>query len=351
MPIQPILTVSNPREADLIKKKTSYEAQLLEEKAKLDFSVFENDNKIMGAVNDLMDALPKSRNPIIHETIARYFSVIKEEQRRQQLPAAVKKVKDTIESTQLLLTATNKELMLLTTKQGLDQKKIERQLRKFPNYKKNSYTQGVRGYPRIRDKSSKNIYQYQYIRFVMRGIQMKPSNNPYKWLNNGEIPVIPLKDIEVICDIATTQLYLSWGPHAEPTSSRHEAKTLHPHIMGDFKPCLGSFQAGVQTAITEQNIDELFLLLQSFFEQANQDDSAGMHWIDFVTRQLPDDITPTASPSRGDNSSSLMRITNDDTGNEYNAVYADGVISKLTEILPPSITDYNNQWSIYALAA
>lgn len=228
-------------------------------------------------------------------------------------------VKMLMQEDRLLLKKYKKALgtMMKNAKYGsISAKNMDTRLSAFPGYKPGSFSMGKRVYPKLTKDLAPT--PYKYIRFVLTGLKCTPSRNYFAWLNEGRDVMIPLDDIEVICNLDTTKVYVFAAKRKHSYSFHrpgHSGEYIHPHIMDDYSPCLGHFQAGVQTALTDMDIIMLFLNLKAYFEQANDDDSAGKRWRNWVTEvlipQLKVDIVSY------DNKHCKIYAPEDDVDNEY----------------------------------
>ena len=195
-------------------------------------------------------------------------------------------------------------------------KQIEATLSRYQGYKKGSFSMGTRKYPILHGTHG---LSYNYIRFVYTGVKMTPSWNPFTWLTveDGPLPEFLLGDIEVICNLDSTRIYF-FSANRKGLNFHGKGEHgpyCHPHVMSNYDPCLGGFQAGAQIALTDLDIPMLFLTLKTFLEQANQDDSAGKQWRQVVLNAVTEKTNYITV--RYDNSMhNVLHVTKDEFGDE-----------------------------------
>jgi len=126
-----------------------------------------------------------------------------------------------------------------------------------------------------------------HISFRFTGLKMKPSSNPYYWLDEGHIPTIALPDItvKILLPSNSIKIYRTDDASGDAAPRLYDgARTPHPHILTDNSPCFGDWGAIITELLQDyQDFRAFAEVLQTFFQTCNNDDAAGRTWINFVT--------------------------------------------------------------------
>ncbi|MGH1373593.1 MAG: hypothetical protein ACRBBW_16250 [Cellvibrionaceae bacterium] len=125
---------------------------------------------------------------------------------------------------------------------------------------------------------------------VFRNLTMRPSRNPYDFINAGAQDIdIPLDDIEVVIELTTGIVkFYTTGDIDECPVGYEDRNLPHPHVIDGSGggACLGDFAFNITDAIQNVEIPTLIVILQSFLQQAADDDCAGKYWVRFISDEL-----------------------------------------------------------------
>lgn len=138
----------------------------------------------------------------------------------------------------------------------------------------------------------RNIPQYVHdsvyvgvntISWNLTGVLMQPDENPYSWIDGGRIPTIRLPDLQVKLTfqhdgaVRVTLPFPDDTPNCAP-SGYADHGTPHPHVLDDFRPCLGDFEGAVSNAAQQGDLRTANDILLAFLSQAYNNDPAGREW-------------------------------------------------------------------------
>lgn len=121
---------------------------------------------------------------------------------------------------------------------------------------------------------------------VLHNLKMTPRKNPYRCINNGgPVAPMPLGKMKVIFNLTNNRTNVetigSDTQHYRSNGWGH-AKKPHPHILGNYAPCLGDFAPPLNEALNSYDIGSALDILCCYLETVDPDDGAGSHWIRWV---------------------------------------------------------------------
>jgi hypothetical protein len=187
---------------------------------------------------------------------------------------------------------------------------IKAQLAKLPQVKPDS----------IRLRYDDNLDET--LEFILQGLSMTPSHNPYKFLNGGETFPIPLTDIKITFAFREGRVLFNFPeylPHEACQIGYYAGRyTVHPHIMRDDTACFGDFGAQITEAVINGDVATAAILTVMFLEQANTDDEAGQSWINAVFKN--GELTGYHAETEA--------LRHPETGEKFTYTFTDGVLTK-----------------------
>lgn len=134
-------------------------------------------------------------------------------------------------------------------------------------------------HPNILTESIKLNGDFERIEWTMSGITMRPDRNPYKYINGGKIPSIPLQDIRINIYPQNATVYVFTADSETGHYLWNGYTNPHPHILSDNEPCLGHYNGPIVEAIHEGDWSTVAGLLVLFFSGAANYDEAGRGWV------------------------------------------------------------------------
>jgi hypothetical protein len=163
--------------------------------------------------------------------------------------------------------------------------------------------QDLHSWPLRAPRTKPTVYQQNGATFfnitMAAGHRMMPSENPYKWLNNGGPVSVALGGMAITCNIHTGDVRIGCARGIGWAVDAYTRAAPHPHILDGRSPCLGDFLSPFREALDKGEFLMALEILSLFLGQATQSDPAGRRWIRFVGAlihtQYPDFRTPTGS--------------------------------------------------------
>jgi len=242
--------------------------------------------------------------------------------RNEAIRTRLDNAKTKIRQYEQTLSRLNSELFMIRDNEGmitLNRKLLDKELSKFPGYKRDSLQLGTRDIPVMKGQLR---HTYTYCRFVLTGLKLTPSENKKSFINKGGPVRVPLPDIEVIVDLNKCKTHVNYGPHAKRVEQGFYSGAMvpHPHVMPHHDPCYGDFTGGIADALTNGDIPLFFLQIKAFFEQANVADPAGGFWHRLLFPYLPATVTLKNNGTElwyttPEGTSKRIEVTVDDHGN------------------------------------
>jgi len=158
----------------------------------------------------------------------------------------------------------------------------------------------IKKHPLIKPKTKIHIgrlYRQYWVSFTTKPIVLRPSNNPHKHIDDGQIPYVHLGSIVTTININSGEMFV-FSPSRNSVrkvgySNRY---VLHPHQTGRNSVCLGDFRSIFLEILQTGNIPMLLDAVKLFFEQAYDSDAAGKNWIRWV---IPNNFSPYVVTSEG----------------------------------------------------
>ncbi len=156
----------------------------------------------------------------------------------------------------------------------------------------------IKKHPLIKPRTKVHIgrlHRQYWVSFTTKPIVLRPSNNPHKHIDDGQIPYVHLGSIVTTININSGEMFVfSPSRNSVRKLGFRDRYVLHPHQINKNKVCLGDFKSIFLEAI--QTGDTLMLLdaIKLFFEQAYDGDAAGRTWVKWVVPHnfSPYNITP-----------------------------------------------------------
>lgn len=128
-----------------------------------------------------------------------------------------------------------------------------------------------------------------YLVFTTRKIILRPNDNPYGWIDNGDTPYVNLGSIQVIVNLIKGGIRIFPASREGKTCIGYEGiKSCHPHQLSHNTPCLGDFSSPISYSIDTKDIGMLLDTISLFLHKAANEDYAGRNWVKWIcgTRSL-----------------------------------------------------------------
>lgn len=141
----------------------------------------------------------------------------------------------------------------------------------------------VRNHPMVNSKAQvvfSTLNGRTQVTFTTKPMILRPNRNPYKWIDNGEIPYVQLGAMQICADLSTAEVRIF--PSSRNAISRHAYaghRTAHPHILDRQSPCLGDFTSPLLSAADAGDISFFLDTLYVFLTTAADEDAAGRNWV------------------------------------------------------------------------
>jgi hypothetical protein len=165
-------------------------------------------------------------------------------------------------------------------------KRLQKTVAAAKKYTLDDLKRDISSNPRVRTKSIA-IYKNDphTVCFVVEGIQLRPDENIYPWLNNGGDVVIAMPPIRLVIDLKNGHVFAKRCTRKHPYASGTyvRGKVAHPHVIDRHgRCCLGDYDPAVREAIANKDLPSTVFLLINFLHGAAHADTAGKGWINFI---------------------------------------------------------------------
>lgn len=114
------------------------------------------------------------------------------------------------------------------------------------------------------------------------GLKATVDNNHYNWINGGGPVSYPLPGVSCLINLQTGDLKLK-PLNDSPMSAfyyfQSELKTVHPHVLGRHRPCLGDFAGQIRESCEAGDVVSIIAITELFLQQINASDEAGQTWV------------------------------------------------------------------------
>lgn len=143
--------------------------------------------------------------------------------------------------------------------------------------------------PRTKIQIGRICNQY-WVSFTTKPIVLRPSNNPRKYIDDGQIPYVHLGSIVTTISLNSGEMFVfSPSRNSVRKVGFRNRNVLHPHQVGKNMICLGDFKSIFLEVIQTGDVMMLLDAVKLFFEQAYDRDPAGKHWTRWV---VPNNFSP-----------------------------------------------------------
>jgi len=151
----------------------------------------------------------------------------------------------------------------------------------------------IKSHPLINPKKKiqiGRIFDQHWISFTTKPIVLRPSNNPHKHIDDGQIPYVHLGSIVTTINLNSGEMFVfSPSRNSMRKVGFRDRYVLHPHQTGRNTICLGDFKSIFLEIIQTGDVMMLLDAVKLFFEQAYDSDPAGKNWIRWV---VPNNFSP-----------------------------------------------------------
>ena len=158
----------------------------------------------------------------------------------------------------------------------------------------------IKKHPLIKPRTKVHIgrlYRQYWVSFTTKPIVLRPSNNPHKHIDDGQIPYVHLGSIVTTININSGDMFVfSPSRNSVRKVGFRDRYALHPHQTGRNTICLGDFKSIFLEIIQTGDVMMLLDAVKLFFEQAYDSDAAGRNWIRWV---VPNNFSPYVVTSEG----------------------------------------------------
>lgn len=156
---------------------------------------------------------------------------------------------------------------------------------KIPFTTAKEYKEKIKTHPLVCRKSEIKVHYSNgkaVVSFTTVPIILRPSKNPYYWIDNGDIPYVNVGKMRIYMDTVTGLVYRESIRAHSILRNALIMKSGHPHQFGRYSFCLGDFSAFIGQAIMSGDILLAMDALSTFLHQASNEDGAGKHWVAWV---------------------------------------------------------------------
>lgn len=151
----------------------------------------------------------------------------------------------------------------------------------------------IKRHPLIKPKTKiqiGRIYNQYWVSFTTKPIVLRPSNNPHKHIDDGQIPYVHLGSIVTTINLNSGEMFVfSPSRNSVRKVGYRNRYVLHPHQIGKNTICLGDFKSIFLEIIQTGDVMMLLDAVKLFFEQAYDRDPAGRNWEHWV---VPNNFSP-----------------------------------------------------------
>ena len=151
----------------------------------------------------------------------------------------------------------------------------------------------IKKHPLIKPRTKVQIgrfYRQYWVSFTTKPIVLRPSNNPHKHIDDGQIPYVHLGSIVTTISLNSGEMFVfSPSRNSVRKVGFRNQNVLHPHQVSKNKVCLGDFKSIFLEVIQTGDVMMLLDAVKLFFEQAYDRDPAGKHWTRWV---VPNNFSP-----------------------------------------------------------
>ena len=151
----------------------------------------------------------------------------------------------------------------------------------------------IKKHPLIKPRTKVHIgrlYRQYWVSFTTKPIVLRPSNNPHKHIDDGQIPYVHLGSIVTTINLNSGEMFVfSPSRNSVRKVGYRNRYVLHPHQIGKNTICLGDFKSIFLEVIQTGDVMMLLDAVKLFFEQAYDSDPAGRNWVHWV---VPNNFSP-----------------------------------------------------------
>lgn len=151
----------------------------------------------------------------------------------------------------------------------------------------------IKKHPLIKPRTKVHIgrlYRQYWVSFTTKPIVLRPSNNPHKHIDDGQIPYVHLGSIVTTINLNSGEMFVfSPSRNSMRKVGFRDRYVLHPHQTSRNTVCLGDFKSIFLEIIQTGDVMMLLDAVKLFFEQAYDSDAAGKNWIRWV---VPNNFSP-----------------------------------------------------------
>lgn len=158
----------------------------------------------------------------------------------------------------------------------------------------------IKKHPLIKPRTKVHIgrlHRQYWVSFTTKPIVLRPSNNPHKHIDDGQIPYVHLGSIVTTINLNSGAMFVfSPSRNSVRKVGYRDRYVLHPHQIGRNTVCLGDFRSIFLEIIQTGDVMMLLDAVKLFFEQAYSSDAAGRNWVHWV---IPNNFSPYVVTSEG----------------------------------------------------
>lgn len=144
----------------------------------------------------------------------------------------------------------------------------------------------IKKHPLIKPRTKVQIGRFHsqyWVSFTTKPIVLRPSNNPHKYIDDGQIPYVHLGSIVTTISLNSGEMFVfSPSRNSVRKVGYRNRDVLHPHQVSKNTICLGDFKSIFLEVIQTGDVMMLLDAVKLFFEQAYDSDPAGKNWIRWV---------------------------------------------------------------------
>lgn len=158
----------------------------------------------------------------------------------------------------------------------------------------------IKKHPLIKPRTKVQIGRFHrqyWVSFTTKPIVLRPSNNPHKHIDDGQIPYVHLGSIVTTISLNSGEMFV-FNPSRNSVRKVgfRNRYVLHPHQTSKNMICLGDFKSIFLEVIQTGDVMMLLDAVKLFFEQAYDSDAAGRNWVHWV---VPNNFSPYVVTSEG----------------------------------------------------
>lgn len=211
----------------------------------------------------------------------------------EELTAAI--ANETEEDTQFklmtLLCKTTENVSALKGRLALHKSTITTKPEDFPTVAE--LREQIKKHPLIKPRTKVHIgrlHRQYWVSFTTKPIVLRPSNNPHKHIDDGQIPYVHLGSIVTTINLNSGEMFVfSPSRNSVRKVGFRNRYVLHPHQIGRNTVCLGDFKSIFLEIIQTGDVMMLLDAVKLFFERAYDSDVAGKNWVHWV---VPSNFSP-----------------------------------------------------------